>query len=336
MNIKDVAKLANVSIATVSRVINKTAKVSEKAEKRVLEVLEETGYRPNSLAKELQRNKTYTIGVLLPRIDITVFAEAVEGISTIIKKNGYNILLANSREDIEEELNYFNIFHEKRVDGIIFFSPKIIDKHKKIIKKSKIPTIIIGEDIEDIKATTMHYDIKNGTRMAIKHLIELGHKKIAFLGIKAELNEMLGKLTYDTYTEIVDEYDLRKDKNYVTRNSFEIGDGYKATKEIMENSEEKPEAIFAVTDHLAITAMNYLYENGYKVPEDISIIGIDDMAISSFTNPPLTTVSYNYELVGEKAAKLLLNMIDKKEDKVYENIIVDYELKIRKSTMAKK
>ncbi|BDU50850.1 LacI family DNA-binding transcriptional regulator [Haliovirga abyssi] len=330
MGIKKIAKLADVSISTVSRVINAPEKVKEETRERVQKIIEENNYRPNLLAKELLKNKTNLIGVLLPRIDVSIFATAVEGVAKTLNEKGYNILLANAREKVEEEIKYFQLFQEKRVDGILFFTTELKDEHIEIIKKIDVPLVIIGQKNRRIDVPSVLYDYYNASKKAVEYLIERGHKKIAFLGVP-ETNTYLGQLSKEGYLDALEENGISIKKEYMYIGDFAVGTGYTAIKHIIEKSKEIPTAIYAATDHLAITAMHYLYEKGIRVPEDMSIVGSDDMEISKYTNPALTTIKYDYFGAGVQAANLVLDKVEGKSG-VLKTVVIDYTLQERDST----
>lgn len=330
MTIKDIAKLAGVSISTVSRVINNSAKVKKEVRERIESIIEETGYRPNSLARELLKNKTNTIGVILPRIDLEIFAGAVEGITKQLNEAGYHILLANTREKTEEELEYFKVFQEKRVDGVLWFATGITEEHKKILDKVNYPLVLVGQESKLLDYPCVIYDNYNAARMAVDYLIKLGHRKIGFVGVP-EFDEAIGKKRKEGYLNAMQEANLEINENWLSEGTFEYTSGNEAVKKILKDKENLPTAIFAATDRLAVGVMHYLLGAGYKIPEDISVIGIDNLRVSRIYTPELSTISYDYFTSGIYAANLILDRVEKRKSSM-RKVVMDYTLEIRSST----
>ncbi|GCD10857.1 LacI family DNA-binding transcriptional regulator [Clostridium tagluense] len=330
MDMKDIAKLAGVSKATVSRVINNSQNVSPKLRVRVEKVLKETGYTPNLLAQELVTKKTKLIGVILPRIGIDTFSHITEGITDKLNQEGYNILLGNSRGRENDEFKYFDIFQKKHLDGIIFFHTEITEKHIRLINEINIPVVIMGQQNSKIDVPYVTYDDFNATKAIVAHLISQGHEKIAYIGL-SETKVAIGSFRKQGYMAALKENNIGVPDEYLSVGDFEISSGYNAMKSIINNSKTVPTAVFAAIDRLAFGAIQYLKEKGYRVPEDISVVGIDDMDISSVFEPTLTTMHFDYYDSGIKAAKLILEKLqnEKSENK---NIVMAYELKIRNST----
>jgi len=329
LTIKEIAKLAGVSKSTVSRVINDAEHVSDKSRKKVQQVIEETGYIPNSIAKDLKKNSTNSIGVIVPRINTSTVSSAVEGISNIMYDNGYNLLLTNTRLDTAEEIKYLELLKEKRVSGILFFATEVTPKHLETLKKIDLPVVVLGQDISDIVdfPCVIHDDF-NSAKDIVKYLIKYGHQRIAYIGVP-EYDIAVGQLRKKGYKEALAENNLEAPEEYLYKGDFSISSGYKGMKEIIENSQELPTALFAVTDSLALGAIKYLKEQGYQVPEDISVVGIGNSEISSWITPELTTIDYDHLKAGEEASKILLDYID--GNKFKGRLLIDYHIVERES-----
>ena len=310
ITIKEIAKLAGVSKSTVSRVINDSEHVSDQAREKVQEVIEETGYVPNSLAKNLKRNKTNTIGVVLPKINTSTFSSAIEGISNVMYQNGYNLLLTNTKMNIEDEITYLKLLKEKRVRGILFFATEITSEHKKVLGDLDIPVVIIGQDTSKaINYPCIIQDDFKAAKSIVSHLVQNGHQKIAYIGVE-EYDVAVGQLRKQGYLDILKKNNLEVNNNYIYKGDFSIESGFKGMKLIVESSKELPTAVFAVTDRLALGAIKYLKDKGYKIPEDVSIVGIGNSDISSWVVPEITTINYDHVKTGEQAAGILLAAID--------------------------
>ncbi|WP_027340723.1 LacI family DNA-binding transcriptional regulator [Halonatronum saccharophilum] len=330
LTIKDIAKLSGVSKSTVSRVINDADSVSDKAREKVEKVIKETGYVPNHLAKDLKRNKTNTIGVVLPKINTSTFSSAVEGICNVVYAKGYNLLLTNTRLDLKEEIKHLDLLKKKRVSGILFFATQVTDAHKKAFEDLKIPAVIMGQDTSgEIDLPCIIHNDFNSAKDIVNLLIDNGHKDIAYIGIE-EKDIAVGKLRREGYQKALEENSLTFREEYIYRGDFSIKSGYNGMLVILERVKEVPTALFAATDRLAIGAIKALNEKGYKVPEDISVVGIGDAQMSSLITPPLTTVRYDHLKVGEIASEILLKSI-KEGQLPKDKVIMDYQIIERES-----
>ncbi|MCM1992133.1 LacI family DNA-binding transcriptional regulator [Oceanirhabdus seepicola] len=329
MKMSDIAKLAGVSKATVSRVINNSQNVSSELKAKVEKVLIETGYKPNLLAQELATNKTNMIGIVLPNIGIDTFSSITEGITDILDSKGYNVLLANSNGSIEKEVEYIKIFNRKQVDGIIIFPVDITEGHIETIESINVPVVVIGQENENLQVSSVLYDDFNAVKDITELLIHNGHKKIAYIGLD-DRRESIGKLRRIGYTEAMKSSQIAIQNEYIQIGSLSILSGYESMKHIIERNKELPTAVVAATDRLAIGAMNYLKEKNIKIPEEVSVVGIDNMEISSIIEPNLTTVNFDYKKSGEKAAEMILNKIELKS-KDNERYVLGYDIIRRKS-----
>lgn len=331
MNIKEVAKRANVSISTVSRVINNTAKVSVDARERVERVLKETNYRPNSLARELQQNKTNTIGVLMSSYDFdsSSIGKSINVITDILKSNGYNIMLGNSRFHIDEEFEFLKVFQEKRVDGILYFASTFTKEHKEVLENYPIPIVIIGQEYIELDIPYVVYDDFEGAKAATHYILDNGHKHIGYIG-GPSIDKAVGTKRREGYEEALHEAGITMIKEHEVEGDFTIESGYQCAKQLLEHQVHPLSAIVSSTDFMAIGAIRYLNEQGIKVPEDISVIGFDNINVAGFYNPPLTTINTDKEEVGRKASNLLLDIL-KKQTVKEKQIIVGYELIERES-----
>jgi LacI family sucrose operon transcriptional repressor len=331
MNIKEVALRAGVSIATVSRVINNTTPVSEEVRKRVEDIINETGYRPNSLAKELQNNKTNTIGVIMSVsvLAITSLGNTINAITDELKGKGYSIMLANSRFDSKDELDFFKVFQEKRVDGILYFAVNFTEDHYQLLKKYPVPIVMIGQENEYLDFPCVLHDNYHAAKHITEHLIHMGHERIAYIGLP-DYDAAAGKERRKGFEAAMRLNNLQIYPEYLADGDFSIDSGYSCMKSILGASEIKPTAIFAATDFMALGAMHYLTEMKYNIPDDFSIVGFDDVDVAAYLNPPLTTIRSDNVAVGRQAAKLLLQILDKKDPDI-KKFIANYELKNRES-----
>ncbi|MCX7694781.1 MAG: LacI family transcriptional regulator [Caloramator sp.] len=326
-NIKDIAKLAGVSPATVSRVINGTGNVKDEKRDRVLKVLEETGYKPNALARGLIHKRTYTLGIVVPDISNINFSEFVKGVEKEAKEYGYNILLTTSGNDLNREVECFEVFKEKRVDGIIFTGTRYTEKHKTVIDNTPIPFLVFGQNFEHENIISMNIDNKKAAYEATKLLFSKGAKNIAMIGgplwdRAAGYDRFMGFLTAAV------EEGLNPNNLIYEEGDFTIKSGYELMRAILDK--QKVDAILAANDFMALGAIKCLLDLGIYVPKDVQVVGFDDNIISGIYNPSLTTVKIDFNRAGRMAAKSIINKIDGKIIKKY--IELEYKLIIRNST----
>ncbi|GEL08907.1 LacI family DNA-binding transcriptional regulator [Salisediminibacterium halotolerans] len=325
--IKDIAELAGVSRTTVSRVLNRSGYVSETAEARVMEVIEETGYIPSEQAKAMRTKQTKVIGVVLPKISTETVSRTVDGIDTKLSEHGYHLLLANTNLDPAKEIEHLKLLQSRRVDGIIIVATNINDQLLKMIERIKEPVVAVGQDIPGIPCVL--YNDYEASRDVTDHLLQKGHRHIGFIGV-SEQDRAVGHERLRAFRDTMASWGCPVEENWVQQGVFDIESGYEAMKQIIETSKVRPTAVFAVTDRLAIGAMEYVRSLGWKIPEDISFIGIGSSDLSRYSSPKLSTVDYYNEQAGMKTAELLLDYL-RGDKKTPEKFIMNYGLIERNS-----
>ncbi len=328
--IRDVAKLAQTSITTVSRVLNNSGYVSQTTREKVNKAIEELNYKPNELARGLVTDITRSIGLIVPDITSPYFAEIAKSIEKVAGKYNYNIFLCNTNWDIEREKRYLSELHQKRVDGIIY---AIFRKNKEIaelIDKIKVPVVVLEKSdghMSGIKSVNI--DNYNAGKLATEFLIKKGNRKIAFVGGESQIN--VSKEREEGYEWALKENGIEYSKDRVVYSPFNLKGGYDAMKELSKRDIEI-DSIFLATDLMAIGAANFLTQNSIKVPEDISIVGFDNIELSSIMEPTITTVNLPIKDIAETAMKKIINMIYKKDEKIV-NDKIDLEIVERRSTL---
>ena len=329
LNIIDIANLAGVSKSTVSRYLN-NGYVSEEARDKIKKVLDETGFTPQRQAKGMRTKKTNLIGVIVPKISSETPARVVEGITEVLSSNGYDILIANTNLSIEKELEYLNIFKSNQVDGIIFMATKVTEKHIKVIENLEVPIVVVAQDIEE--CSSVFFDEFQATEDITNYVIKKGHKKLGFIGVYEE-DIAVGIHRKQAYINTLEKNNININYENIKIGDFNEESGYRLAKEIMEGK-NTPTAIVAVTDNLALGAIEYLLDNNYKVPEDIAVVGMGDSKISRVITPKLTTVHYHYKTAGRKSAEIILKKLNKeidKNEKVVKKVKIDCLLVERNS-----
>jgi LacI family transcriptional regulator, sucrose operon repressor len=329
LTIKEIAEMANVSRATVSRVLNESGYVSAAAKKRVLEVIEKTGYVPSQHAKSLRTKQTKVIGVILPKISTETSSRVVDGMNDVFSEHGYQILLTTTNLNPEKEIEYIRLLKSRQVDGIVLIATNINKELMAEIEQLQIPFVAIGQDIPGVCSVT--YDDYEASKTMAKAIIEKGYKNIAFIGVD-ESDRAVGIRRKKGFLDSMKEHNLTVREGWVKETNFDILSGYEAMKEIMEQSEKDdyPDAVFAVTDRIAIGAMQYLKEAGYKIPNQMAVSGMGAADISQYVQPALTTIEYENQRAGEEAAFMLLDQIVKNE-KNDKKMILGYRLIVRDS-----
>ncbi|KNF09745.1 ribose operon repressor [Gottschalkia purinilytica] len=329
VTIKDIAKLANVSTTTVSRVINnKYEGVGEETRKRILDLVKELGYQPNALARSLVTKRTSSIGLIIPDIINPFFPDLARGVEDIASKEGYSVILCNTDDDPDKEKKYISLLNEKRVDGIIFTGAST-HSHEHILEliKSGVPVILMDRRIDYENTFGVFIENFKGGYDATNYLISLGHKKIGC--ITGPLNTKESEERFNGYKKALKEAGIDFNEDLVIESNYKITGGADAATELLEK--QNVTAIFAFNDMMAYGVYKAAKLLGLKIPDDISVIGFDDVQISQILEPELTTVKQPIYDMGAESAKMLITRI--KGKKIKKKIIkFKTELIIREST----
>lgn len=315
--IKDVAKMADVSISTVSRVINDSKPVSPEARRRVLKAIEVLDYKPNEVARSLVTKKSNLIGVIVNDIGSTYVSSILRGVEEIGRMYKYDILLSSSYGDSEVEVKFAKLLLQKQVEGIIVISDTLNTKLLYRLEESKIPYINVNRFYNVDEHYTVGVNHKDGTYQMTNYLVENGHKNIGLLYVRKDFDRTEEKIKEDGYLEALEEHGLAK-------NTIGIeGIREKDVAEIMDKVEEKIKsgvtAFVTTQDEIGIHLQNALLDRGYKIPEDVSVTGYGATEMTELTRPKLTSVKVPYYDIGAVAIRKILKEIKKEEseDKVY-------------------
>ncbi|PTX55195.1 LacI family transcriptional regulator [Melghirimyces profundicolus] len=333
ITIYDVAREAGVSMATVSRVVNGNPNVKPVTRKKVLDAIERMGYRPNAVARGLASKKTTTVGVVIPDISYAFFAELTRGIEDIAKMYHYNIILCNSDLKKEKELQLTEALLEKQVDGLLFLGGKVTDEHREIFNGTDVPVVLAATRDEAKNARPfVTIDQVKAAKEATDVLIREGHERIGFLGGPLT-DPLIGYPRYQGYREALEENGMSLDEDRVRLGNYRYHSGYDAARELLE-SEQAPTAIFAVNDEMAVGAIHAVQDLGKRVPEDVSIIGFDNIPLASQVRPLLSTVAVPMYDIGAVAMRLLTKYMN--EETIEEDqVVLPYRLELRDSTRLK-
>lgn len=331
MNIYDIAKLSGVSIATVSRVLNDKPGVSENAKNKVLSVIDETNFIPNQLAKSLANKKSYVIGIVMPGIN-HYYSPRVDAINKICKESGYSLMITSDYKgsnSVQDSLNNFNLLIEKRVDGIIYFPTHVSNDHVELIKRvnETIPIVITDSELEDFELPCVLQDSISPTRDIMKYLLGGGHRNIGF--INGHSADQVNNKRYNAYTSILEFYGVSLNEEFVEVGSYSLESGYEAMKKLlyrtMSGSQCSITALFAANDNMAMGAIKAIKESGLRVPEDISVIGYDGIEFGQYYSPSLTTVRVDQYKMGQIAAEMIIDLIEK-TPLSSQRVLMDYEI----------
>ncbi len=304
--IKDVALLAGVSTATVSHVINGTRQVGSILSDRVNQAIYELGYRPNLIARSLRKKGSGSIGVILVDDTHPFFCESTRGVRDAALEAGYNILVCNSCGEPERENGFLEMLAEKRVEGIILFNVRSSRLREMARLRVSVPVVLVDREGGRRRMDSVVVDHYTGALEAMDHLLSLGHGRIAV--ITGPTNSPPSLLRLKAYSHSLERADISCDKSLIRRGDFSSESGYNAVFPLIASG-EPPTAIFAFNDLMAYGAITALADKGLRVPEDVSVVGYDDIQLSSFFNPPLTTVSQPKRAVGRAAFALLRERI---------------------------
>ncbi|GAA0125539.1 substrate-binding domain-containing protein [Clostridium senegalense] len=326
-SIKDVAKEAGVSIATVSRVLNGINVVNEDTKKKVLDAIDKLGYRPNILARSLKTHKSSTIGIIIPDIASDIFPEVVRGAEDVANIYNYNIMLCNTDLDIEKEKDSFRMLKEKMVDGILYMGNALVKEVEDFINELEIPVVTVGTEDSQKKYPSVTIDIFQAAYDATKYLIEKGNKKIAYIGFFPEMYGGNYQQFFEGYKKAVEE-DLEYNDNLVYFSSLNAQEGFKGTNEIL--SKNSFDAIFCSSDEVAVGAINALREKNIKVPDEVSVMGFNDTDLAAMYYPTLTTVSQPLYDMGSLSMRALIKILNKDEIDTKE-FVLPYEIVERNS-----
>lgn len=313
MNIGEIAKLAGVSSAAVSRYFN-NGYISESKKEIIRKVVEETGYRPSIQAQTLRTKKTKMIGVILPKIDSGSIGSMVSGMLSVLNENGYQLLLADTQSNPDKELEYLLTFNDKQVDGVIFIATIFTPKHRHALKNMTVPVVVAGQMLSGYHC--VYHDDYHAMYDLTKMFIEKGCRKLGFIGVLQQ-DKAAGQERYEGYCNSVIDGNLAECRENAVISDFTIESGYEKAGELLKKCGTL-DGMICAADEIAIGAMRYLKEKKIAVPGDMIIAGIGDSDLSRVTTPTVTTVHYSYEKTGSLAAQMILNILNGKDDAVRE------------------
>ncbi len=326
IKMSDVAKRAKVSTATVSRVLRNPETVREDTREKVLQVIKELNYQPNVLARQLRTNKANTILVVLPSVTNTVFAQILGGIEKVASENDFRVLLGNGNHQKEKNEAYLDHLKQKQVDGLILLTSNL-GEDLLTEMADQYPVVLTSEYIEGSRIPTVSIDNEASGKCATDHLLQLGHTRIAH--ISGPLSGLLSIGRLNGYKAALDLHHIPFDEALVQEGDFSFESGYRLMKNWL-NGDSPPTALFASNDEMAIGAMKAALEMGKHIPEDLAVVGFDNIKFSSVFEPTLTTIAQPLYEMGIQSMELLLEQINQVPIE-HRQRVLESELIIRRS-----
>ncbi|UJL45094.1 catabolite control protein A [Virgibacillus sp. NKC19-16] len=328
ITIYDVAREANVSMATVSRVVNGNPNVKPTTRKKVLNTIEELGYRPNAVARGLASKKTTTVGAIIPDISSIFFAELARGIEDIATMYKYNMILSNSDQNKDKELQLINTMLEKQVDGILFMGGNITEEHVQQFQSSSVPVVLAATYDKSEVIPSVNIDYQEAAYEATKFLIDNGNEHPAF--ISGQADTQINQQKYNGYMRALEESPVSINENLIIKGEYTYDSGIEAAQVLL-SLQEKPTAIFVASDEMALGVIHGAQDKGYNVPEDLEVVGFDNTRLASMVRPTLSTIVQPMYDIGAVAMRLLTKYMNK-EEVTDKKVVLPHRIEKRNST----
>jgi DNA-binding LacI/PurR family transcriptional regulator len=326
ISIKDIARAAHVSHSTVSRALRNSPLVNPKTAARVRRIAEKHHYVASSVARSLVTRRTNTIGVVVTSIADPFAGEVVAGIDEYALANGYSVILAASQGDPEREFRSVQSFYERRVDGVVVMASRVGAEYLSWLSEMKAPIVLVNSHHRGDFEYSVRINNVAGAKLAIGHLLELGHRRIAYMGDEFGFQSDSERL--EGYREAIESAGITFDSQLVAYADGTSARGLAAMSQILSLS-KRPTAVFCYNDREALGAMRAIREHALKIPDDISVIGFDDLFLSSYTDPPLSTIRQPKHEMGRHATEILFKLLNGEKP---ESEICDGTLIVRGST----
>ena len=328
ITIKDVAKKAGVSVATVSRAMQDKGIISPSTKMRVLDVAKELNYRVDMGARSLKIKQTKSIGLCICNICNPFYPPLVRGVENTINKFGYSLVICNTEENPKTEEAYLNVMLEQRVDGLIITPTWDICSSLKEFEARNIPIVVVDRSANDILSDTVCVDNVHGAYTAVEHLLKLGHKRIGLIGGPKMISTTQERV--QGYLEALRKYGLKKDTSLMVDGGSSIEGGIKAMENLLELS-SPPTAVFGYNNVVTLGALLTLKKRNKKIPKDIAVVGFDEVEWAEVIDPPLTVISQPVYAIGATAGQLIMQRLLNEGPKSKQKIVLKTELVVRKS-----
>lgn len=328
----DVAKLARVSKTSVSRYLNEQDRghMSDETKERIKDAIEELNYAPDNMARSLKGKASKVIGLVMNDLSNPFFLQMIQGIETELRDSGYNILMCDSNLDVRKEVECLKMLEQRRIDGILIVGVNLPVQHLTDLN-IRVPVVLLERDSGNSKFDSVKIDNYSGAYAAVEYLVRKGYKRIAH--IKGNQASMMAVRRKDAYEDVLRKYNLELTEGYEADGNYKLEGGYAAMERLVQ-MQEPPQAVFCANDMSAIGALRYLIENHYRVPEDIALVGYDDITVASLVTPALTTVRQPVMELAKTGTQILLERMSMKEGEEYRprSVVLKSELLVRDST----
>ncbi len=330
VRMKDIARDLNVSVVTVSKVLRHHSDIGPATRERVLRRVKELGYEPNWVARSLVTRRTYIIGLVVPDLMHSFFAEVAKGVGRKIRPRGYNVVISNSEEDAQLEAQEVNLLLARQIDGLLLASAQKPGRSNLFqrIEEHQVPVVLIDRRISGLDLNYVGVDDVQVGFLATEHLIERGCRRIAHLR-GPQISTGLGRLA--GYRQALSRHGLRVPSRYVLAGDAGFSTGYEAMRRLLA-LDPPPDGVFCYNDPVAAGAMKAALEAGLRVPEDLAVVGAGNVHYSDLLRVPLSTVDQNSSQIGEHAAELLLDLVESKRPRRPRTILLAPKLVVRDST----
>ena len=333
--IRDVAKAARASTATVSHVLNGSRFVAAETKKRVEDAIRTLNYRPHGIARSLRRSRTGTIGVMVSDIANPFFADLVLGVEDVVHRDagGYNFILCNTEENREKECMYFDVLSQKRIDGLILAPAGGNDEVIKDLMAQGLPLVCVDREIAGVQADTIVVDNRAAALTLVRHLVAIGHRRIAVLRARLNANSIDERV--NGYVDALAEAGLTPRASDMAESASNVDDACRIASDLLK-ARDRPDAIFCTNNFMTLGAMRAIAEMGLRCPADIAVAGIDDLPWTAGFRPRLTVIAQPGRAMGREAARLLLDRIAKRRTDAPVRTVLPTELHVRDSCGANK
>ncbi len=326
--IKEIAQIADVSAMTVSRALNDSPRVKEETRAKVLKIAKQLGYRPNRMARSLVSKKSNLISLIVADIKNQYFAELARGIEDKARQNGYNVIFCSTDNDPKILDSSVRLMLEVGVDGFILAAVRLNEPIVEELADQHFPVVLVNRELAEKKTSSVVIDNRAGAYLVVEHLIKCNYKKIGIITGSFELSTGIER--FDGYKKALFDHGIGYQENYVSEGPFTKAHGHASTLSML-SMRDRPQAIFAASDHIALGVMDAAEELGLRIPEDLALVGFDDTEFSSNARISLTTVSQKKYEMGELSVPMLLSLIDRQGGGYINTIVLEPELIVRKS-----
>lgn len=335
VSIEDIALAAGVSHSTVSRALRDSTLISAEVRERIQHLAQQMGYTPNGVARSLQNRRTHSIGLVVTAISDPFFGDVVKGVEEVAQAGGYSLVLSASHNDPEQEMNVIETFHHRRVDGILVAASRISDIYKERLDHIQVPTVLINSQAES-QHQLLHWvavDDDRGAQLAVEHLLHLGHRAIGYLGVESRPKSQRQRL--EGYRKALVAANIGGRENWEAiasdndaSHESDVAAGRALVPRLVEAGVT---AIFCYNDMVAVGVLLACHERGIVVPQDLSVVGYDDIPTAAYVMPPLTTIHQPKVQLGQQAMEMLLDLLNGRE---VQNRVLAPSLTLRTSTAA--